>query len=190
MSGKVQNVGYRARVVGIAKEFGITGTVQNLRDGRVKIIADGEELDLKEFLDAVSIKNALINVVDVEIEHPGATQEYNDFYKLVGDGETDERLDKASEYLKELIVVVKGGFGELKEEMGGVREEMRTGFETLISKQDQTINEIKLTRGDLNNHIDWKLERIKNELEERFTPEFDEIRGLLRAHGLVGVSNE
>ncbi len=196
-SGKVQNVGYRARVVGIAKEFGITGTVQNLRDGRVKIIADGEELDLKEFLDAVSIKNALINVVDVEIEHPGATQEYNDFYKLVGDGETDERLDKASEYLKELIVVVKGGFGELKEEMGGMREEMggmreemRTGFETLISKQDQTINEIKLTRGDLNNHIDWKLERIKNELEERFTPEFDEIRGLLRAHGLVGVSNE
>ncbi|MEA1906646.1 MAG: hypothetical protein U9N12_06805, partial [Euryarchaeota archaeon] len=179
------------------------------------------------------IKNALINVVDVEIEPPGATQEYNDFYKLVGDGETDERLDKASEYLKELIVVVKGGFGEMKEEMGGMREEMggmreemggmreemggmreemrrgfsemkeemggmreemggmreemRTGFETLISKQDQTINEIKLMRGDLNNHMDWKLERIKNELEEKFTPEFDEIRGLLRAHGMVGV---
>jgi len=140
-------------------------------------------------------------VVDVEIEHPGATQEYNDFYKLVGDGETDERLDKASEYLKELIAAVNGGFGEMKGEIAGVRDElrtgfggmkdeMRTGFETLISKQDQTINEIKLTRGDLNNHIDWKLERIKNELEERFTPEFDEIRGLLRAHGLVGVSNE
>ena len=128
MSGKVQNVGYRARVVGIAKESGITGTVQNLMDGRVKIIADGEESDLKGFLDAISIKNALINVVDVEIEHPDATQEYNDFYKLVGEGETDERLDKASEYLKELIVVVKGGFGELKEEMSGVREEMRTGF--------------------------------------------------------------
>ncbi|RZN37738.1 MAG: hypothetical protein EF813_05530 [Methanosarcinales archaeon] len=297
MSGNVQNVGYRARVVGIAKEFGMTGTVQNLRDGRVKIIADGEEEGLKDFLDAVSIKNALINVVDVDIKHPDdITQEYNDFYKLVGDGETDERLDKASEYLKELIVVVKGGFGVLKEEMGGMREEMRTGFgelkeemggmreemrtgfgelkeemggmrediggmrdemggmrediggmreemggmredigdmreemggmredigdmreemggmrddvggtsddvggmreetktgfETLISKQDQTINEIKLTRGDLNNHIDWKLEGIKNELEEKFTPEFDEIRGLLRAHGIVDVSNE
>jgi hypothetical protein len=77
----------------------------------------------------------------------------------VGEGETDERLDKASEYLKELIVVVKGGFGEMKEElggmreevrtgfgemkeeMGGMREEMRTGFETLSSKQDQTIEQ-------------------------------------------------
>ncbi len=122
MSGKVQNVGYRARVVGIAKKFGITGTVQNLRDGRVKIIADGEELDLKDFLDSVSIKNALIKVVDVGIEHPDTTQEYNDFCKLVGDGGTDERLDKVLEYLKELIVVVKGGFEELNEEMRGIRE--------------------------------------------------------------------
>jgi acylphosphatase len=191
MSGKVQNVGYRARVVGIAKESGITGTVQNLMDGRVKIIADGEESDLKGFLDAISIKNALINVVDVEIEHPDATQEYNDFYKLVGEGETDERLDKASEYLKELIVVVKGGFGELKEEisgvreemrtgfgdmkeeMGGMREEMRTGFETLSSKQDQTIDEIKLMRGDLQSYRDGEVEQIN----------------VLRAHGMIDVSN-
>ncbi len=122
MSGKVQNVGYRARVVGIAKEFGITGTVQNLRDDRVKIIADGEEGGLKDFLDAVSIKNALIKVVDVEIEHLDTTPEYNDFCKLVGDGGTDERLDKVLEYLKELIVVVKGGFEELNEEMRGIRE--------------------------------------------------------------------
>ena len=65
---------------------------------------------------------------------------------------TDEQLDKASEYLKEMIVVATGGFGDLDEEMGSMREKMRTGFKTLISKQDQTINEIKLTRGDLNNH--------------------------------------
>jgi acylphosphatase len=84
-SGKIRNVGYRARVVGIAKEFGITGTVQNLTDGRVKIIADGEERDLKGFLDAISIKNALINVEDVEVKYSDATREYNDFYKLVFD---------------------------------------------------------------------------------------------------------
>ena len=221
MSGKVQNVGYRARVVEIAKKSGITGSVQNLTDGRVKIIAEGDERDLESFLDAISIKNALINVENVEVKYSDATREYNDFYKLVGEGETDERLDKASEYLKELIVVVKGGFGEMKEElggmreevrtgfgemkeemggmreemggmreeMGGMREEMRTGFETLSSKQDQTIEEIKLMRGDLKSYMDWKLERIKSELEEKFAPEFDEIKSALRAHGLIDVSN-
>jgi acylphosphatase len=221
MSENVQNVGYRARVVEIAKKSGITGSVQNLTDGRVKIIAEGDERDLESFLDAISIKNALINVENVEVKYSDATREYNDFYKLVGEGETDERLDKASEYLKELIVVVKGGFGEMKEElggmreevrtgfgemkeemggmreemggmreeMGGMREEMRTGFETLSSKQDQTIEEIKLMRGDLKSYMDWKLERIKSELEEKFAPEFDEIKSALRAHGLIDVSN-
>ncbi len=56
MSEKVQNVGHRARVVGIAKESGITGTVQNLMDDRVKIIADGEESDSKGFLMQFQLK--------------------------------------------------------------------------------------------------------------------------------------
>ena len=35
-------MGYRARVVGIAKEFELTGNVQNLEAGRVKIVAEGK----------------------------------------------------------------------------------------------------------------------------------------------------
>jgi acylphosphatase len=36
VSGRIQNVCYRARVVAIAKESGITGTVQNLESGMAK----------------------------------------------------------------------------------------------------------------------------------------------------------
>ena len=121
VSGRIQDVGYRAKVVGIAKELGLTGYVQNLEDGRVKMVAEGEEGVLDRFLDAIRIKNTLINVGGVEIEYSGATGEYANFYKLVGGGETDGKLDKASEYLKELIAAVKGGFREMK-------DEMRTGF--------------------------------------------------------------
>ncbi|MEA1868728.1 MAG: acylphosphatase, partial [Euryarchaeota archaeon] len=128
VSGRIQNVGYRARVVGIAKEFMLTGNVQNLEDDGVKIIAEGEEGGLKGFLGAIRIKNTLINVDDVDVEYSGASGEYSDFYKLVGTGETDERLDKASGYLKEMIVVMKNGFGEVKEEISEMRGEMRTGF--------------------------------------------------------------
>ncbi|NMB85103.1 MAG: acylphosphatase, partial [Methanothrix sp.] len=39
VSGKVQEAGYRARVVDIANAFGLKGMVENLLDGRVKIIA-------------------------------------------------------------------------------------------------------------------------------------------------------
>ena len=105
VSGNIQNVGYRAKVIGIAKTFGLTGSVQNLDDGRVKIIAEGEDSNLDRFLDAIRIKNTLINVHDVEVERADATGDFAEFYKLVGGGETDERLDKASEYLKAVIVL-------------------------------------------------------------------------------------
>jgi acylphosphatase len=49
VSGKVQEVGYRARIVDIANAFGLKGMIENLKDGRVKIIAEGEDEKLKWF---------------------------------------------------------------------------------------------------------------------------------------------
>jgi acylphosphatase len=210
VSGRIQNVGYRARVVSIAKEFEVTGSVQNLSDGRVRITAEGEEDVLDGFLAAIKIKNTLIDVEDVEVEHSDMTGDYADFYKLVGKGETDERLDKASDYLRKLIVVMENGFGAMEtgfegmrnemktgfetlgskgdqtiEEISEMRDEMKTGFETLGSKGDQTIDEIRHMRGDLTSYMDWKFEKISDELEAKFAPEFDEIKRVLMAHGMM-----
>ncbi|MAA63242.1 MAG: acylphosphatase [Alteromonadaceae bacterium] len=43
ISGKVQGVGFRAAVKTEAESRGITGYVKNLADGRVKVIASGDE---------------------------------------------------------------------------------------------------------------------------------------------------
>ena len=41
--GKVQKVGYRDFVQDSARELGIAGFVENLEDGNVKIVCEGEE---------------------------------------------------------------------------------------------------------------------------------------------------
>jgi len=43
---------------------------------------------------------------------------YEGFYKLVGEGETDERLDTAADLLKELINVTRNGFSGLEKMPG------------------------------------------------------------------------
>jgi acylphosphatase len=53
-SGRVQGVGFRFHTKEVAKKFSVTGTVQNLDDGRVKVIAEGEKDEVHRFLDAVS----------------------------------------------------------------------------------------------------------------------------------------
>ena len=50
-SGRVQGVGFRFTVERIALEMkDVYGWVKNLSDGRVEVVAEGEEERLKEFL--------------------------------------------------------------------------------------------------------------------------------------------
>jgi acylphosphatase len=49
-AGRVHGVGFRATVAGLARGYDVTGTVGNLADGRVELVAEGEEVELRAFL--------------------------------------------------------------------------------------------------------------------------------------------
>jgi acylphosphatase len=52
-SGRVQGVGFRYTVKALTTGFEVTGTVRNLADGRVELIAEGERSELGAFREAV-----------------------------------------------------------------------------------------------------------------------------------------
>lgn len=52
-SGHVQGVGFRYQVVSMAKGFDLTGFVKNLNDGRVELLAEGDESEVLSFLEAI-----------------------------------------------------------------------------------------------------------------------------------------
>ncbi len=51
--GNVQGVGFRYSVRQIAKGFDVTGSVRNLRDGRVELLVTGEEDEVRAFVEAI-----------------------------------------------------------------------------------------------------------------------------------------
>lgn len=53
ISGRVQNVGFRACIRKIASDLHVTGTVTNLQDGRVQIFASGDAMILEKFLSMI-----------------------------------------------------------------------------------------------------------------------------------------
>ena len=150
ISGDVQQAGYRTKVVSIAKALDIKGNVQNLPDERVKIIAEGEVQNLKHFIQAIEIKNTLINVTDIESEYSDLSKEYHSFYKLVDEGETDERLDTAADLLKELIHVTKNGFDRLEVKQDIMIEKQ----DIMIEKMDNNTSILKDFKAETNQHFD------------------------------------
>jgi acylphosphatase len=53
-SGRVQGVGFRATVRHLARGYDVTGTVRNLPDGRVEMIAEGAKAEVEAFLEGIA----------------------------------------------------------------------------------------------------------------------------------------
>ncbi|MEW6101056.1 MAG: acylphosphatase [Candidatus Omnitrophota bacterium] len=77
-SGRVQGVGFRFTAEDLAVESGITGWAKNLRDGRVEVLAEGEERNLTDFLTKVG-KHFANYIADTEAEWKEPAGEFKDF---------------------------------------------------------------------------------------------------------------
>jgi acylphosphatase len=187
VSGKVKKTGYRARVVDFGRVLGLKGTVENLDDGRVKIIAEGEDDKLRWFEEAINIKNTLIQVSSIEKEYSQAAEDFAKFYKLVEQGETDSRLDTAADHLKVLIASVNN----MNDNLGGKMDTMIQKQDQMLDKQDQMlenqnlminlqhdlVDEIKDSRKDLKGHLDQRFEKLEGEVIE--------MKIALKAKGII-----
>lgn len=79
VSGRVQLVMYRDFAARSAKKLGLTGTVQNQSDGRVRVVAEGEEAKLREFLERLYQGPLLAHVTHIDSAWLEPTGEYADF---------------------------------------------------------------------------------------------------------------
>ncbi len=72
--GRVQNVGLRYRAYMLAKEFPVTGGIQNLDDGSVEMEVQGEKADVDKFVKKVR-KLRYVDVKRMETSELPATAE-------------------------------------------------------------------------------------------------------------------
>lgn len=149
VSGNVQKVGYRKRIIDIARAFGLKGMIENLNDGRVKIIAEGEDEKLQWFEHAIEIKNTLIQVSFVEKAYSPTGGEFAKFGKLVDEGETDSRLDKGIEVLNAMLVAIK---------------EVNTTLVDMNSNLGGKMDDLSGKMGEVNDNLGSKIDRMDGNL--------------------------
>ena len=79
VSGRVQGIGYRYFAERAAQNLGIKGFVRNLPDGRVKVIASGEDKSMEHFIEKLRQGPALSLVRDVQLNEVVLAEDYKDF---------------------------------------------------------------------------------------------------------------
>jgi len=160
--GEVQRVNYREEVQRIARKLGIVGYVENLKPYDVRIVAEGEEDRLKQFLELIKIKRFPIFVEELEVSWENATGEFKYFEIRRGDWKEElfERLDTAGKLLYRSV--------ELSEKSVQLSEKSVQLGEKSVAIGEETLKAIKeeseKTRKELGGIIREESEKTRVEL--------------------------
>jgi acylphosphatase len=82
VSGYVQAVGYRLYTKRYADQLGLTGSVQNLIDGNVRVVASGAEEDLARFIEKLREGPRAAIVKDVEVTWRKGEKTFKEFVMM------------------------------------------------------------------------------------------------------------
>ena len=158
VKGNVQRVGYRDFVENIARKLGITGFVENIKPYDVRIVCEGEERKIKEFLGKIKNppKPAEVEDIKVNFEEPKKEFEYFEIKRGEAMDELGARIDVAGKVLYDVRDLQKETVGLQKETLNGIN-----GIKTL---QQETSNGINGVAQKIDN-IDTKYGKIAESME-------------------------
>lgn len=77
--GKVQGVGYRFFATRIARRLGLKGYIQNLRDGSVEAVVEGEPDKINEWIEELREGPRYAEVSKIDQERRDFQGKYGDF---------------------------------------------------------------------------------------------------------------
>jgi len=79
ITGYVQGVGYRFFALRAAARHQVVGTVRNLEDGRVEVIAEGEREAMDEFKKDLATGPSMAKIIEIDETDLQVTGLYRDF---------------------------------------------------------------------------------------------------------------
>ena len=199
VKGNVHKVGYRDFVYKLAESLEIKGTIENLTDGNVKIIAEEKKKNLEEFIDRIG-NFPFINEIIVEFGEP--KNEFGHF-NIKLDGMTSGLSDNLLSILDSGVIAINNIFQQLSEMNKRIEEiESILTIKETEKKGSQNYSESKIGRvlifGPGQGSEDYRYrENVREILEEHFEtifPEdFDDITELMdwyKEHGISLTENQ
>lgn len=159
--GDVQETGYRALVRRTARKLGLKGYVENLLDGRVRIVCEGERETIEELCKKIRVKDGLITVTSIRKRFHEPTGEFKGFTVKTEDliSEIFQGYSTATRYFQNLENKVDGvgsdvkGVGRKVDSVDGGVKSMNRDMNKRFGRLDESYGEFTSKMDSLDNHI-------------------------------------
>ncbi|MGQ9460257.1 MAG: acylphosphatase [Candidatus Bathyarchaeaceae archaeon] len=146
VSGRFQRIGYRRFILENAQELGLSGYVRNIADGSVAIFVQGEEKQVKQFLDKIKEAPPPVVVKSFEVKAADPNPEVKFFNVEFG---------SVAEELQE-------GFGSMEKEFRDYRQE----FRDFAERTDKNFETLAQRYGEISEKLTQVLETLQRESAE------------------------
>jgi acylphosphatase len=165
--GKTQHVGFRDKIENLGHALGVDGVVYNYKDGTVRILANFDDEELKEFfkrsIKFLEKKDNLIKIEGIEEKELNTFIEFpSGINRISADDllELNKKLDEGVKYIKMI-------FGVLEEVKKGQNELLKGQNEILKGQNELIRGQNELLKGQ-NELLKGQNELIKgqNEIKE------------------------
>jgi len=131
ISGEVQDAGFRGKVMRVGQKAGLTGYIENLPDGSVRVISEGEEESINDFVKKLDIHDDDIDVENIDVEWSDATGEFKWFEVKYSDlgaemfqgfATAGKKLSAVSQKVEESIQATKEVSHKVEESIQATKE--------------------------------------------------------------------
>ncbi len=172
--GEVQGVGFRYYVRRVARRLKLVGYVENLADGRVKVVCEGEEQRIEEMIRQLRSAPPPIKVEHIETSYSKPTGEFKVFQIITGDlaQEMVEGFSTGAAYFEVMfqkqdqMLSKQDQLLAKQDQMLAKQDQMLSKQDEMLAKQDETLGEIRGLRQDLRSLLDERLARIERDIAE------------------------
>lgn len=153
ITGDVQGAGYRSYLIMAARKSGLEGYAENLPNGVVNVVCEGEKEKIEEFVSKIKIKNEVVEVENIKVKYDKPAGEFKgkgfvikveeSFKGLIqemfqGYATSEKYFNKGFEKEDETINILEGfrmeskqSFENLNQNITGFREETKGEFQTI-----------------------------------------------------------
>jgi acylphosphatase len=149
--GTVQGVGYREVVARTARSFGLKGYVMNLKNGTVKIIAEGPKDAIGRFLEGININNVRIQVDEMKKTFSRPRNRFSNFHIRFRRGLSDDTIEIIERLNSGLVIMdrMDGDIKTMNSDIKSMDSHIGAHFEKLDQKYDRFGNTLSGAARDI-----------------------------------------